>query len=195
MPKVNTFNYDTIASWNGSEDLFVVEQPDGTKVATPAMVKQFMEAGDFEATGEVKDGHGNILKNMAKSAEIGDLSQTGLTGNSVAEQLGDASEQIAGINTALATKLSLFESRATTTGDSVTFTKQLELYVNYLVVMSAATTYTGRRARMSLIVFGNNNTINEVYIGDSFTITNNNRILTITSDGMRYGITASILKL
>lgn len=92
MPRISTDNYDTVASWNGSQDLFVVEQPDGTKVATPAMVKQFIEAGDFEATGEVKDGHGNILKNMAKSsdvdAEIGDLSQTGLTGDSVAEQLG-----------------------------------------------------------------------------------------------------------
>ena len=70
MPKVNTFNYDTVASWNGAQDLFVVEQPDGTKVATPAMVKQFIEAGDFEATGEVKDGHGNILKDMAKSADV-----------------------------------------------------------------------------------------------------------------------------
>lgn len=70
MPKVNTFNYDTIASWNGSDDLFVVEQPDGTKVATPAMVKQFIEAGDFEATGEIKDGHGNILADMAKSADV-----------------------------------------------------------------------------------------------------------------------------
>lgn len=99
MPKVNTFNYDTIASWNGSEDLFVVEQPDGTKVATPAMVKQFMEAGNFEATGEVKDGHGNILKDMAKSAIIGDLSQTGLTGDSVAAQLGTAKGQISGITT------------------------------------------------------------------------------------------------
>lgn len=96
MPKVNTFNYDTIASWNGSQDLFVVEQPDGTKVATPAMVKQFIEAGDFAATGEVEDGHGNILKDMAKSAdvdaEIGDLSQTGITGDSVAEQLGAVTE-------------------------------------------------------------------------------------------------------
>lgn len=99
MPKVNTFNYDTIASWNGAQDLFVVEQPDGTKVATPAMVKQFIEAGDFEATGEIKDGHGNILNDMAKSvdvdAEIGDLSQTGLTGDSVSEQLATAREYIA----------------------------------------------------------------------------------------------------
>ena len=98
MAKINTLNYQTVAAWNGSQDLFIVEQPDGTKVATPAMVKQFIEAGDFEATGEVKDGHGNILKDMAKSAdvdaEIGDLSQTGLTGDSVAAQLGDASGQI-----------------------------------------------------------------------------------------------------
>ena len=101
MAKINTLNYQTVASWNGSQDLFVVEQPDGTKVATPAMVKQFIEAGDFEATGEVKDGHGNILANMAKStdvdAEIGDLSQTGLTGDSVAEQLGAANGQIANV--------------------------------------------------------------------------------------------------
>ena len=70
MAKINTLNYQTVAAWNGSQDLFVVEQPDGTKVATPAMVKQFIEAGDFEATGEVKDGHGNILKDMAKSADM-----------------------------------------------------------------------------------------------------------------------------
>ena len=70
MAKINTLNYQTVAAWNGSQDLFIVEQPDGTKVATPAMVKQFIEAGDFEATGEVKDGHGNILKDMAKSADV-----------------------------------------------------------------------------------------------------------------------------
>ena len=99
MPRISTDNYDTVAAWNGSQDLFVVEQPDGTKVATPAMVKHFIEAGDFEATGEIIDGHGNILKDMAKSAdvdaEIGDLSQTGLTGDSVAAQLAAAKDQIA----------------------------------------------------------------------------------------------------
>jgi hypothetical protein len=42
MPRINTDNYDTVASWNGSQDLFIVEQPDGTKVATPAMVKQYI---------------------------------------------------------------------------------------------------------------------------------------------------------
>ena len=73
MPKISTDNYDTVASWNGSQDLFIVEQPDGTKVATPAMVKQFIEAGDFEATGEVKDGHGNILADMAKSEDVNNM--------------------------------------------------------------------------------------------------------------------------
>ena len=65
MPRISTDNYDTVASWNGSQDLFVVEQPDGTKVATPAMVKQFIEAGDFMVTGDVGDGDGNILSDLA----------------------------------------------------------------------------------------------------------------------------------
>lgn len=99
MPKISIDNYNTVASWNGNQDLFIVEQPDGTKVATPILLKQFIEAGDFEATGEVKDGHGNILNSMAKASDvndlIGDLTETGLTGNSVAEQLDTAREQIA----------------------------------------------------------------------------------------------------
>lgn len=44
MPRISTDNYDTVASWNGNQDLFIVEQPDGTKVATPNMVKQFIES-------------------------------------------------------------------------------------------------------------------------------------------------------
>lgn len=99
MPRISTDNYDTVASWNGSQDLFIVEQPDGTKVATPAMVKQFIEAGDFEATGEVKDGHGNILSGVVDA--IGDLSQTGLTGDSVAEQLDTAGGQIADVSSGI----------------------------------------------------------------------------------------------
>lgn len=47
MPRISTDNYDTVASWNGSQDLFVVEQPDGTKVATPAQVKQYI-LGDMD---------------------------------------------------------------------------------------------------------------------------------------------------
>jgi len=88
MAKINTLNYQTVASWNGSQDLFIVEQPDGTKVATPALLKQFMEAGDFTATGEIEDGHGNILDDLAGQVsqlndEINELSysRSGLTTN------------------------------------------------------------------------------------------------------------------
>lgn len=88
MPRISIENYDTVATWNGDSDLFIVEQPDGTKVATPAMVKQFIEAGDFEATGEVKDGNGNILGDLADQVsqlddEINELaySRSGLTTN------------------------------------------------------------------------------------------------------------------
>lgn len=42
MAKINTMNYQTVAAWNGTQDLFVVEQPDGTKVATPEQVKQYV---------------------------------------------------------------------------------------------------------------------------------------------------------
>lgn len=42
MAKINTLNYQTVASWNGSQDLFVVEQTDGTKVATPEQIKQYV---------------------------------------------------------------------------------------------------------------------------------------------------------
>lgn len=84
MAKINTLNYQTVASWNGSQDLLIVEQPDGTKVATPAMVKQFIEAGDFEATGEVKDGHGNVLKDMAKSTDVDDAINTALDDSKIA---------------------------------------------------------------------------------------------------------------
>lgn len=89
-------NLPSIESMDGSQDALCIEQTDGSedksRKVSPAQIKQYVQTGDFEATGEVKDGHGNILKDMAKSAdvdaEIGDLSQTGLTGDSVAEQLG-----------------------------------------------------------------------------------------------------------
>ncbi len=70
MAKINTTNYQPVTSWNGTQDLFIVEQPGGTKVATPEQVKQYVEAGDFVATGEVIDGHGNVLADMAKSADV-----------------------------------------------------------------------------------------------------------------------------
>jgi hypothetical protein len=73
MAKINTMNYQPVTAWNGTQDLFVVEQPDGTKVATPEQVKQYVEAGDFEATGEIIDGHGNIL---AKKADVTTVTTT-----------------------------------------------------------------------------------------------------------------------
>lgn len=66
MAKINTTNYQPVTAWNGTQDLFIVEQPDGTKVATPEQVKQYVEAGDFEATGEIKDGYGNTLNDVAE---------------------------------------------------------------------------------------------------------------------------------
>lgn len=66
MAKINTTNYQPVTAWNGTQDLLIVEQPDGTKVATPEQVKQYVEAGDFEATGEIKDGNGNILSEEAE---------------------------------------------------------------------------------------------------------------------------------
>ena len=114
MPRISTDNYDTVASWNGSQDLFIVEQPDGTKVATPAMVKQFIEAGDFVATGEVKDGHGNKLADMAKAdevkglAEAGDFEATGEVKDGHGNILKDMAKS-ADVNTALGNKQNVID--------------------------------------------------------------------------------------
>lgn len=89
----NISSYNQLSSWNEDDDLLFVQQPDAPKKAHPSQMKQYVEAGDFEATGEVKDGHGNVLSGVAN--EIGDLSQTGLTGDSVAEQLSDVSSDLA----------------------------------------------------------------------------------------------------
>lgn len=167
MPKINIDNYDTVASWNGSQDLFVVEQPDGTKVATPAMVKQFIEAGDFEATGEVKDGHGNILADMAKAdevkgiAEAGDFAATGEIidghGNTLASRLN---WKVAGafsadgsitlnysLDSASEIMVTLFEGlpRQTVLIDSISRLRQYDLFPDFI-------TYGGRvYARISYV--------------------------------------------
>lgn len=44
MAKINTTNYQPVTAWNGTQDLFIVEQPDGTKVATPEQIRQCMNA-------------------------------------------------------------------------------------------------------------------------------------------------------
>jgi hypothetical protein len=61
----NISSYDQLSSWNEDDDLLFVQQPDAPKKAHPSQVKQYVEAGDFEATGEVIDGYGNILKDIA----------------------------------------------------------------------------------------------------------------------------------
>lgn len=195
MPRISTDNYDTVASWNGSQDLFIVEQPDGTKVATPAMVKQFIEAGNFTATGEITDGHGNILKDMAKTAnvdaKIGDLSQTGLTGDSVAAQLGTAKEQINGLN---ASKLTLVENKETSTGSALTFDTPIQSDKMYLIAMSAPITSTARQMKCS-VIRAVNTTTNEISFGDSgFAVTVSNLKITITNNGILYGLRASLIK-
>ena len=154
--------------------------------------------GVFTADKDITDTIGDITQTGVTGATVaaqikavndttGDITQTGVTGATVAAQIAELDGAISG-------KLSLFESIATTTGNSVTFTKQLTNDINYVVVMSAPTTATGRRQRLSLIVLGNNN-LNEVYFGDNFTLSVNDRRLSITTDGVTYGISASILML
>lgn len=63
MAKINTLNYQTVAAWNGSQDLFVVEQPDGTKVATPSQLKEFV-------LGEVDEVPTQDSDNLVKSGGI-----------------------------------------------------------------------------------------------------------------------------
>lgn len=68
MAKINTLNYQTVASWNGSQDLFVVEQPDGTKVATPEQVKQYVLGDMDEVPTQGSDNpvkSGGIFSTMA----------------------------------------------------------------------------------------------------------------------------------
>lgn len=66
----NISSYNQLSSWNEDDDLLFVQQPDAPKKAHPSQMKQYVEAGDFEATGEVKDGHGNILSNIADTDEF-----------------------------------------------------------------------------------------------------------------------------
>ena len=108
MAKINTLNYQTVATWDGANDLFIVEQTDGTKVATPAQVKQYV-LGDMDDV-PTEDSE-NPVKSGGIFSTIGDLTQTGLTGDSVAEQLDTAREQIATM-----TKTSLSEAIILTSG-------------------------------------------------------------------------------
>ena len=61
----NISSYNQLSSWNEDDDLLFVQQPDAPKKAHPSQMKQYVEAGDFEATGEVIDGHSNVLNDIA----------------------------------------------------------------------------------------------------------------------------------
>ena len=95
----NISSYNQLSSWNEDDDLLFVQQPDAPKKAHPSQMKEYVEAGDFESTGEVIDGHGNVLSGVVD--EIGDLSETGLTGDSVAAQLGTAEVQITDVSSGI----------------------------------------------------------------------------------------------
>lgn len=61
--------YPSITLFDETNDALAIEQTDGAnnrlRKVSPAQLKQYMEAGNFTVTGEIEDGHGNILKNMA----------------------------------------------------------------------------------------------------------------------------------
>lgn len=63
MAKINTLNYQTVSVWDGSTDLFVVEQADGTKVATPEQIKQYV-------LGEIDEVPTENSENPVKSGGI-----------------------------------------------------------------------------------------------------------------------------
>lgn len=66
----NISSYNQLSNWNEDDDLLFVQQPDAPKKAHPSQLKQYVEAGDFEATGEIIDGHGNILAKKADQTTI-----------------------------------------------------------------------------------------------------------------------------
>ena len=106
-----------------------------------------------------------------------------------------ARTDIASINTALTKKVSLVEYKKTTTGTTVTFDSQVENDKEYLISMEAPITATSRRMRLSMVNV-TNSVINEVYFGESgFSLSVNDRRITITANGVNYGVCASLIKL
>ena len=45
MAKINTLNYQPLSVWDGDDDLFIVQQVDNTKVATPNQIRDYVLAG------------------------------------------------------------------------------------------------------------------------------------------------------
>ena len=103
-----------------------------------------------------------------------------------------AREQISGLN---ASKLTLVESKVTSTGTTVTFDTPIQADTMYLIAMSAPVTATGRYMKCSMIRVVDTTT-NEISFGDSqFEVTVSNLKVTITNNSVRYGIRATLIKL
>lgn len=150
--------YPSIESFDGNADALAIEQTDGasnrTRKVSPAQLKQYMEAGDFEATGEVKDGHGNILANMAKiiKASSSDTkvftfpknvwANNGLSGqNHTALFCGGYAGRISagfiGLNNNNVTAIKLGENPVTVTinGDNVVITFANTIYTDLYLIL------------------------------------------------------------
>lgn len=103
-----------------------------------------------------------------------------------------ARNQISGLN---ASKLTLVENKATTSGTTLTFDTSIQSDTMYLIAMSAPVTATGRYMKCSMIRVIDTTT-NEISFGDSqFEVTVSNLKVTITNNSVRYGIRASLIKL
>lgn len=79
MAKINTTNYQPITAWNGTQDLFIVEQSDGTKVATPEQVKQYVlndmdEVPTQDSDNPVMSGGTKTYVDDAVSSGLSELS-------------------------------------------------------------------------------------------------------------------------
>lgn len=73
--------YPSIESFDGNADALAIEQTDGannrTRKVTPAQLKGYMQSGDFTATGEIRDGNGNMLSGVAN--KIKKMPNTGIS--------------------------------------------------------------------------------------------------------------------
>ena len=75
MARINTMNYHPVTAWNGTQDLFVVEQPDGTKVATPEQIRQYILSNmDDAPTAESE----NIVSSGGVAASLSKLFKKGM---------------------------------------------------------------------------------------------------------------------
>lgn len=154
MPKISVDNYDTVASWNGSQDLLIVEQTDGTKVATPAQVKQYVLGDMDDVPTEDSDNpvkSGGIFSTMAvpkyDSANRAEYYEGGgaFGGNIDSSPTAGSNNAVSsgGTYTAINNKISVYQpsnESITVTGPytDIAFTKPVESgYTFYLMAVVA----------------------------------------------------------